>query len=69
MLCWWRGVHCPARTKEVPAAAHHVRLWPLVPVGDEEALENERDVGGVALYSRKLHYCTEWARSQVLLFI
>ena len=39
MLCWWRGVHCPARTKEVPAAAHHVRLWPLALVGDEEALE------------------------------
>ena len=54
MLCGWRGVHCPARTV-VPAAAHHVRLWLLVPVGDEEALENEEDFEQVALYSLTLH--------------
>ena len=39
MLCSWRGVHCPARTIIVPAAAHHVRLEPLPAEGGEEADE------------------------------
>ena len=45
--------------EKVPAAAHHVRLWLLVPVGDEDALENEEDFELVALYSFTLHDGTE----------
>ena len=36
-----------------------VRLWLLVPVGDEDALENEEDFEQVALYSFTLHDGTE----------
>ena len=57
MLCSWRGVHCPARTIIVPAAAHHVRLEPLPAEGGEEAGE----VVGVD------HVVVVQARSQVLL--